>query len=174
MELASLSGELNQEYVSLKEKLKEGKGLISRGLFSDFFKSVRNNKSQSDNLGEELLAICLHILSYLPGEPDYEFNVITEDKGARAVINNLFLKTQRQFVGRKIIIYSMPRLVKTIIDYDRLSDIESISRILGMGSERDIKIYGTLPNEFDTTEYTFNTHELAELLLISDGIDIRF
>lgn len=158
----------------LKKRLKEGTGLASKGLFSDFFRTVRNNKSRSDNLGEELLAICLHILSYLPGEGDYKFNIITEDKGARAVIHNLFLKTQEQFAGRKIIIYSTPRLVKTMIEYDRLSDIESISRILGMGSERDIRIYGALPNEFQTTEHTFHTRELAEILLIPDGIDIRF
>lgn len=149
-------------------------GVGFKGLVFCFFSAVRNNKSQGDNLGEEILAICLHILSYLPGESDYKFNVITEDKGARAVISNLFAKTQKQFEGRKIIIYSTPKLVKTIIEYNRLSDIDSISRILGMGSERDIKVYGTLPNEFNTTEHTFNTHELAEILLIPDGIDIRF
>lgn len=162
------------ENLNLKKNLKEGKGLNSKRLFSDFFGAVRNNKAQADNLGEELLAICLHILSYLPGESDYKFNVITEDKGARAVISNLFSKTQDQFPGRKIIIYSTPRLVKTIVEYGRLSNIESISRILGMGCERDIKIYGTLPNEFHTTEHTYNSRELAKIFLIPDGIDIRF
>lgn len=159
---------------SLKKKLKEGRGITSKNLFSDFFKAVKNNKTQSDNLGEELLAICLHILSYIPGESDYKFNVITEDKGAGAVINSLFTKTQAQFFGRKIVIYSTPRLTKTMIEYDRLSDVNSIARILGMGCERDKKIFGALPNEFDTTEHTFNSCDLANMLLIPDGIDIRF
>lgn len=158
----------------LKKKLKEGKGLTSRSVFSDFFKSVRNNKSQSDNLGEELLAICLHILSYIPEECDYKYNVITEDKGARAVISNLFAKTQRQYPGRKIVIYSTPRLIKTMVEYNRLNDVDSMARILGMGRICDIKIFGTLPNEFQTTEHTFNTLNLANILMIPDGIDIRF
>mgnify|MGYP004588914845 CR=1 FL=1 len=162
------------EDTDLKKKLKDGKGLNSKSIFADFFKTVRNNKTQSDNLGEELLAICLHILSYIPGENDYKYNVITEDKGARAVINNLFAKTQKQFMGRKIVIYSTPRLTKTMVEFNRINDVDSISRILGMGRICDIKIFGTLPDEFETTEHTFNTVDLAKILIIPDGIDIRF
>ena len=158
----------------LKKRLKEGKGLSSNNLFSDFFASVRNNKVESDNLGEELLAICLHILSHIPGECDYKYNIITEDKKARATISNLFMKTKAQYKGSEIIIFSTSRLVKTIIEAGRISDIDSITRILGMGRERDIKIYGTLPNEFETTEHTFNSRELAILLVAPGGIDIRF
>lgn len=158
----------------LKRRLKDGKGLNSKNVFAEFFKAVRNNKVRSDNLGEELLAICLHILSYIPGEADYKYNIITEDKGARAVINNLFAKTQKQFSGKKIVIYSTPRLTKTMVEFNRINDVDSISRILGMGRVCDIKIFGTLPDEFETTEHTFNTVNLAKLLMIPDGIDIRF
>ncbi len=158
----------------LRKNLKEGKGLSSKNLFSAFFVSVRNNKVKSDNLGEELLAICLQILSHIPGECDYKYNVITEDKKARATISNLFMKTKTQYRGSEIIIFSTPRLVKTIIELGRISDLDSITRILGMGRERDIKIYGTLPNEFETTEHTFNSRELAILLVAPGGIDIRF
>lgn len=159
---------------SLRKKVKEGKGLTSKSVFSDFFKAVRNNKTQSDNLGEELLAICVHILSYIPGEADYKFNVITEDKGARAVISNLFNKTQKQFSGRKIVIYSTSKLTQTMVNLGRITDVACIARILGMGRECDIKIFGTLPSEFETTEHTFNTRNLANILLIPNGIDIRF
>ncbi len=158
----------------LKKNLKEGKGLTSKGLFSDFFRTVRNNKIQSDNLGEELLAICLHILSHIPGEGDYKYNVITEDKKARGTISNLFKKTKAQYKGSEIIIYSTPRLVQAIIGEGRISDIDCITRILGMGRERDIKIYGTLPYEFETTEHTFNSRELAKLLMVPGSIDVRF
>lgn len=159
---------------NLKRKLKEGKGLSTGNVFADFFKAVRNNKTQSDNLGEELLAVCLHILSHIPGEYDYKYNMITEDKGARAVVSNLFEKTKTQFSGRKIVIYSTPRLIKTIVELNQISDIESIARILGMGKICDVKIYGTLPNEFQTTEHTFNTVDLARIIVIPNRIDIRF
>lgn len=158
----------------LKKKLKEGKGLNSKSLFSDFFTAVRNNKTQSDNLGEELLAICLHILSHIPGEPNYKFNVFTEDKGARAVISNLFDKTDKQFAGQKIVIYSTPRLLQTMIHASRINDCGSVSRIFGMGQERDIVVFGTTPNEFNTTKHTFDSRMLADLMLTPNEIDIRF
>lgn len=159
---------------SLKKRLKEGKGLTSKRLFIDFFSSVRSNKTQSDNLGEELLAICVHILSHIPGECDYKYNVITEDKGARAVISNLLSKTKVQYNGRRIIIYSTPRLVKELIELKRISDIDSVAKILGMGHERDIRVFGTLPNEFDTSEHTFSSHELASIMMTPGAIDVRF
>lgn len=158
----------------LRRKLKEGKGLDTKSLFSDFFASVRNNKSKSDNLGEELLAICVHILSYIPENLAYKFNILTEDKGARVVISNLFLKTRKQFAGQEIIIYSTPKLIQTMINLNRISDSNSISRILGMGVERDIAVFGTTPSEFETTEHTYNTGELAKLMLTPNAIDIRF
>lgn len=162
------------EKKELKRKLKEGKGLTTPNLYADFFTAVRNNKTESDNLGEELLAICLHILSHVPGNPDYKFNVITEDKGARAVISTLFEKTREQFAGQKIILYSTPKLVQTMVHLSRISDCNSISRILSLGSQGHISIYGVTPNEFETTKHTFDTEELAKLLLTPNGIDIRF
>lgn len=159
---------------NLNKKIKEGKGLGSRELFSDFFSSVRKNKVSSDNLGEELLAICVQILSHIPGLKDYRFNVLTEDKGARAVIHNLLYKTGKQYAGQKVMIYSTPRLLQTMIHLGRISDPDSISRILGMGQEREIAVYGTLPEEFETTKHTYCTGALAQLMLTPDKIDIRF
>lgn len=83
-------------------------------------------------------------------------------------------KTKNKFSGRKIVIYSTPRLIKTIVELNQISDIESIARILGMGKICDVKIYGTLPNEFQTTEHTFNTVDLARIIVIPNRIDIRF
>lgn len=162
------------EKPNIKKKVKEGKGLSSKDVFSEFFKAVRGNKSESDNLGEELLAICLHMLSYIPGEPDYKFNIITEDKGGRAAISNLLLKAKKQYAGRRVVIYSTPKLIKEMVELGRLRDRESIERILGMGHVTTIKVFGSLPHEFETTEHSFDTSDLADILLVPNEIDIRF
>lgn len=162
------------ENPSIKKKVKEGKGITEKNVFPEFFKTVRGNKTEADNLGEELLAICLHILSHITGEPDYKFNIITEDKGARAAISNLLLKAKEQYAGRKVVIYSTPKLTKEMIELGRLRDSEVIARILGMGRVTTITVFGSLPHEFDTTEHSMDTRELADIMLVPNGIDIRF
>lgn len=159
---------------SLRRRLVDGKGLASKNLYEEFFKEVRSQKVASDNLGEELLAICLHIMSHVPGTHDYKYHVLTEDKGARAVINDLFEKTNEQFAGSQILIYSTPRLVQRIIELGLISDKNAIARILGNGINRKIKVYAALPHEFVFSGHTFDAAELAELLLTPSGIDVRF
>ena len=39
----------------------EGKNLRQSDLYIRFFSAVRGNKEHYDNLGEELIAICVHI-----------------------------------------------------------------------------------------------------------------
>ena len=60
----------------------EGKTVKSSDLYKRFFTTVRGNKEHHDNLGEELISICVHILSYLPGVSDGKLCVLTDDKGA--------------------------------------------------------------------------------------------
>ena len=53
-------------------------------------------------MGEELLAICLHILSHIPGENDGKFCVITDDKRAASKTDTMFKMTAKQHSGREI------------------------------------------------------------------------
>ena len=71
-------------------------------MYKRFFEAVRANKESGDNLGEEVLAICLHILSHIPGEDNGKFCVITDDKGAASKIDAMFKKTAKQHRGREI------------------------------------------------------------------------
>lgn len=52
----------------INDKVIKGKNLDSRDVYKCFFEKVRENKESGDNLGEELLALCLHILSHMPGK----------------------------------------------------------------------------------------------------------
>ena len=90
--------------------LLKGRNLEDRNIFKDFFSAVRKNKEAMDNLGEELLGICLHILSQLPGEEDGKFCVLIDDKGAAGKIDRLFKNTPSYYRGKRIIMYSTPKL----------------------------------------------------------------
>lgn len=60
----------------------EGKNLRQSDLYTRFFTAVRGNKEHDDNLGEELIAICVHILSHMTGVKDGKLCIMTDDKGA--------------------------------------------------------------------------------------------
>ena len=87
----------------LSRELYAGRNLNQSDIYMRFFKAVRNNKESSDNLGEELIGICVHILSHLPGIRDGKLCVITDDKGAASKIDSLIKKTNRQYQGARII-----------------------------------------------------------------------
>ena len=61
-----------------------------------------------------------------------------------------------------------------MVNLGRITDKDAIAKILGMGRVNTIKVFGSLPHEFDTTEHSINTQELASILLVPNGIDIRF
>ena len=104
----------------------KGRNLDKRGVYKRFFEAVRGNKESGDNLGEELLAICLQILSYMLGEEDGKFCVITDDKGAAGKIDTLFKKTASQYRGKKIVIFSTPKLVQVLHRENILEDREHV------------------------------------------------
>ena len=96
----------------LSEEIIERKNPGQSDLYRRFFASVRSNKEQGDNLGEELIGICVHILSHLPGMKDGKLCVVTDDKGAAGKIDALMRRTNSQFRGSKIILFSTPKLVQ--------------------------------------------------------------
>lgn len=89
------------------------------------------------------MAICLHILSHMPGEEDGKFCIITDDKGAASKIDTLFKKTARQYRGKKIVIFSTPKLVQILHREKILEDREHIRAILSTGTNGNIVVPGT-------------------------------
>lgn len=58
---------------SIHDEVIKGKKLDRGDVYKHFFQAVRGNKEPGDNLGEELLAVCLHILSHMPGRKTGSF-----------------------------------------------------------------------------------------------------
>lgn len=159
---------------SLQDDILKGKNAESRELYHRFFGAVRVNKEPQDNLGEELLAICLHILSYIPGEKDGKFCVITDDKGAAGKIDALFKRTNLQFEGKRIIIFSTPKLVQVLYNEGILTDKNHIKAILGTGSAGNIAVLGTRLYDLRSKEISLSCEELTDLITEPNGISITF
>lgn len=74
----------------------EEKSKNTQDFYTCFFSGVRKNKETGDNLGEEMLAVCLHVLVKLP-EEEGKFCVITDDKGAAGKIDAAFRQVNRRY-----------------------------------------------------------------------------
>ncbi len=161
-------------YKDIENQVKKGKNLDNKNIFSAFFQTVRKEKEAQDNLGEEILAICLHMLSHLPGEEDGKFCIITDDKGAAGKINTLFEKTAKQHRGKKIIIFSTPKLVQILYREHYIEEHKAIKNFLEAGTEGNIVVIGTLIYDIYAKELSFNSEELAELIRKPNGIQISY
>ena len=171
--VSTITETLNQDK-SLKEEIIKRKNAENQGIYKRFFTAVRNRKESGDNLGEELLAICLHILSYIPGEKDGKFCIITDDKGAAGKIDALFRQTRQQFQGSRIAIFSTPKLVQILYREKILMEKESIKEILSTGTNGNIAVLGTQIYDLRSREITLSCDELADLIMEPNGIQIMF
>ncbi len=160
--------------VTLCNEVLKGKNSDRSDIYSRFFTEVRRKKESGDNLGEELIAICLYILSQLPGEENGKFCVITEDKGAAGRINTMFAKINQQHRGKEIGIFSTPKLVQVLHRENRLGSKETIKTILGAQTSGNIVVLGIRPIDIQGRDFSFCTEELADWIMKPNGLTVLF
>lgn len=159
---------------SLYDTVIRGKNLNNTGVYRRFFEAVRAHKEPGDNLGEELLAVCLHILSNLPGEEDGKFSIITDDKEAAGKIDTLFKNTAKQHRGKKIGIYSTPKLVQILYRQGILDNTDHIKAILRAGTNGNIGLLGMKSYDLRAAAISITCDELTALIMQPNGIHIVF
>lgn len=162
-----------EEDETLNDIVNKGRNLENKGVYGRFFSSVRANKESGDNLGEELLGICLHILSHLPGEEDGKFCIITDDKEAAGKIDKMFKKTSSLFKGKRIILFSTPKLVQILCEKGYVTGKEELEEILRAGGNGNIRVLGTQIYDLKSREISLDCKEMADQI-ISKGIHITF
>lgn len=171
--VSTITGTLEQN-TKLYDEIIRGNHLDNGSIYRRFFKAVRENKESGDNLGEEVLAVCLHILSNLPGEDDGKFCVITDDKGAGGKIDTLFKNTARKHRGKRIIIFSTPKLVQVMYREKIMENREHIKSLLSTGTNGNIVVLGTRIYDLRCGEISISVDELVNLIMQPNGIHIIF
>lgn len=159
----------------LTSEVLEGKNLRQSDIYYRFFSAVRGNKEHDDNLGEELIAICVHILSHLPGVYDGKLCVITDDKGAVGKIDSIMKKTSSQNKGVKIVLFSTPKLVQYMFqEHIEISEEEMVN-ILSQGASGNIVVMGTTAYDLKVDKsISMTSAELAHKIMEPNGINIVF
>lgn len=168
-----------EETLKAEEKLTsevvEGKNLKSSDLYRRFFTAVRGNKEPEDNLGEELISICVHILSYLPGVFDGKLCVLTDDKGTVGKIGSVMRRTDPHNRGARIILFSTPKLVQHMFqEHVEISEGEMVN-LISQGTSGNIAVMGTTAFDLKVDEKISMTgRELAQKIMEPNGINIVF
>lgn len=164
-----------KENIKLMAEVLEGKNLQQSDVYDRFFTAVRGNKEHDDNLGEELIAICVHILSHLPGVYDGKLCVMTDDKGAAAKIDSVMKKTDARNRGVKIALFSTPKLVQHMFQEQvEISEDEMVT-ILSHGASGKIVVMGITAYDFDVNRsISMTSRELAHKIMEPNGILIVF
>lgn len=164
-----------KENIKLMAEVLEGKNLQQSDVYDRFFTAVRGNKEHDDNLGEELIAICVHILSHLPGVYDGKLCVMTDDKGAAAKIDSVMKKTDARNRGVKIALFSTPKLVQHMFQEQvEISEDEMVT-ILSQGASGKIVVMGITAYDFDVNRsISMTSRELAHKIMEQNGILIVF
>ena len=164
-----------KENIKLMAEVLEGKNLQQSDVYDRFFTAVRGNKEHDDNLGEELIAICVHILSHLPGVYDGKLCVMTDDKGAAAKIDSVMKKTDARNRGVKIALFSTPKLVQHMFQEQvEISEDEMVT-ILSQGASGKIVVMGITAYDFDVNRsISMTSRELTHKIMEPNGILIVF
>lgn len=168
-----------EETLKMDEKLTseviEGKNLKSSDLYQRFFVTVRGNKEHHDNLGEELISICVHILSYLPGVLDGKLCALTDDKGTVGKIDSVMRRTNPQNRGAKIILFSTPKIVQHMYqEHVEITEDEMIN-LISQGASGNISVMGITTFDLKVDEkISMTSRELVQKIMEPNGIKIVF
>lgn len=75
-----------------------------------FFERMRNKKEAGDNLGEELLCVCLHLLTNIPELVSYKYIMLTDDKNAVRLLGQVKQNVARNLAQRYLTAHTSANL----------------------------------------------------------------
>jgi hypothetical protein len=134
-------------------------------LFSTFFQMARSKKKSEDNLAEELIMVCIAILSNIPDRNEYKYIIVSEDRGSIRKLLELSENLEKHTGSKKCSLLTTPALCQILIK-DRLINTSELQNILDFTYEdRIIKVFCSEEYDLKPKEKDFNKEELQDKLL---------
>ena len=94
-----------------------------------------------------------------------KYLLFTDDKGAAGKIDASFRKTNRGHQGKRIILFSTPKLAQELYKEGIITGVEDLLPLLRAGNNGMIKILGTEIYDINTQEITLKCEEAAEKIV---------
>ncbi|MCI8669701.1 MAG: hypothetical protein HFI34_09305 [Lachnospiraceae bacterium] len=138
-----------------------------------FFREARNGKSSGDDLGETLVAVCIHMLSNIREITEYKYIMLTDDKGAIASLGKV-MKNVKEYIGSSCISgITTPKLCQLMVQEHIIEDKKEIESIINAGSIGEfIKIYCSEQFELSPCEKSISVAEFAKKITNNAGVKI--
>ena len=126
------------------------------------FNEVRKNKQAGDNLGEELIAICLHMLSNIKSATDYKYRILTDDRKAISILSKA-KDNSEQYAGQKsMAIITTAKLCQLMKKEGIFEDEKQVEDIITAGREGNvIKVICSEMYELQANEKKMTMAEFA-------------
>lgn len=163
--------------INSDEKLKEilkGTEVSRKSICAEFFSRVKSNKESEDDLGEELIGICLYMLLHLSGEPSGKFVVISDDHEAAARFSTGTKNIPQNVSDKLIVILSTVRLLQNMINEDYITDSALVKNMLKKIIVDKRKVYAAKQNDISAQQYSFTAEELTALIINKNEISITY
>lgn len=143
--------------------------------YSEFFTKVRANKESEDNLGEELIIICLHILSNILETNKHKYIIFTEDKGAISQLGRA-KKNIEEYLNRKsIAAITIPKLAQLLFEESIITDKSQVEEVLLAGNmDTNIRVLCSEKFDMSSTLKTMSCGELAEKIINIGSIHVNY
>ena len=161
-----------RENSGLRQSMMDEKN-TDRTLFSCFFSEVRNHKESEDNLGEEMVGICIHMLSNILEPYDFKYIVFTDDKGAIRLINKVQNNIWTHLEIKPVSAMTTIKLAQKLYQQSIITKREQVLEIVSAGTkENDVKILASEEYDLEPQEKKMTCSELTDKIMIPNAIHI--
>lgn len=144
-----------------------------RFLAKRFFEEVRKSKTPRDNLGEELLAVCLHMLANIPSEEGYKYIVLTDDYAAIEILGKVKENVEKHIGRRCISGVTTAKLCWLMINNGISLEEINVKEIISSGRiDNQLRVYSSEQYELSPSEKIMTTEEFAKKILNDRGMKV--
>ena len=162
-----------QKNIVLRKEVLSPSGSKDSSLAERFFREARENKMPGDNMGEELLAICIHMLANMPEQGVYKYIVLTDDYTAM----KLFGKTKEnveKHTGRRCISgVTTAKLCWLMVNSGILLKEDSVKEIISSGHiDNQLRVYSSEQYELSPSEKMMTIEEFSNKIVNESGVKI--
>ena len=145
-----------------------------RTLFCRFFSMVRNNKQTGDNLGEELLTICVHLLANLPNTQTFQYLIFTNDKGAVRLIGNAASNSHNQLGYYAFSAITDTKLAQLLYENNFLTEPALLQEFISHPVNSTVRFFGSEEYDLAPHEKNMTPEALSKKIATPGAIYINY
>ncbi len=151
----------------LKQALFAGMECKDSSLARRLFTQLRSSKASQDNMGEELLAVCVHWLSRMRHHTEYKYCIFTDDKKAIPTLGKVIRNVKEYSGCNSIAVCTTVKLCALLRKSEIVENEAQIVNILSSGNcyGDNLKVYCSAEFELSPDEKTMSIQEYARVVI---------